>query len=223
MKRICRAMVVLSIAAFLLLTTVSIAPATDKGPFYVGVFGGLVMPDDLEVEGSDVSLDDSFTLGLKGGYIIPQNPWIAVELEYNYQGEQDFDETIGFTAAGDRVGIDGNLSSHNLMANLLFRYPKGKVHPFVGGGIGFSMATAEANVTVQNLGSLKVLDDDDTAFAWQLIAGVNFEVAPQVSVDLTYKYFNADYEFSSDYPAYVDNFDADSTNHIVALGVNYHF
>ena len=197
MKRICRRIVLVSLATFFLLATVSIAPAAEKGGFYAGVFGSFVMPDELDIEdgGEKVDLDDSFALGIKGGLIIPQNPWLAPELEYTYLGEQDFDNT----------NVDGNFSAHNFMANLLLRYPEGKIHPFVGVGIGISRGTVE-------IGSW---DEDDTAFAWQLMAGVNFELAPKISLDLAYKYFNSEYD--------IENVDVEAQNHIIQVGVNYHF
>jgi len=196
MKKIYRSIVIFSLAAFLLFTTVSIAPAQQAGPFYVGVFGAFVMPDDLELENRpDISLDDSWAIGVKGGYIIPQVNFLAVELEYTYLGEQDFDEPYR----------DGNISSHNVMANILFRYPQGKIHPFVGAGLGLSNATLEEGAW----------DDDDTAFASQFIAGVNFEIAPNLSAELAYKYFYSEYEFEGD--------DAEVGNHIFQAGINFHF
>ena len=47
MKRICKILFVFSLAAFLFLTTAPVASAQLAGPFYIGVFGGFVMPDNL--------------------------------------------------------------------------------------------------------------------------------------------------------------------------------
>ena len=197
-KIISRFVVVFSLAAFLLIGTASIAPAQQAGPFYVGVFGAFVMPEDLEMEHeSDISLDDSWAVGVKGGYIIPQVKFLAVELEYTYMGEQDFDEP----------NRDGNISSNNFMANILFRYPEGKIHPYVGAGLGLSRASIENNINHE--------DDDDTAFASQFIAGVNFELAPNLSAELAYKYFYSEYEFDGD--------DTEAGSHLFQVGLNYHF
>ena len=81
MKRISRVLIVFSLAMFLLLTTVSIAPAVEAGPFYVGVFGGYVKPADMnfEIEDGDadidIDLDDSWAVGAKIGYIFPHARW----------------------------------------------------------------------------------------------------------------------------------------------------
>lgn len=211
MRRVSLALVVCGLAAFLLFSTVSVAPAEEANPFYVGVFGGYVIPEDLEVdadnESVDVDLDDSWAIGAKFGYIIPQVKWLAAELEYTYLADQDFDVS----------GVDGDYSAHNVMANLLFRYPGGKIHPYAGIGLGVSMATIEADGSAI-LGDDVIegsIDEDDTAFALQLIAGINFEISENWSADLAYKYFYSEYEF--------ENVDVDAASHLITVGLNYHF
>jgi len=218
MKRICGALVVFSLTAFLLLTTVPVASAQQAGPFYVGVLGGFVAPDDLEVtkEGGssrDIDVDDSWAIGAKFGYIIPQLKWLAAELEYTYLAKQDYGATISNVER-----YDGDFAAHNVMANILFRYPQGKIHPYVGFGLGLSKANIEENGIDTDNGFIESynIDEDDIAFASQFIAGVNFEIMPNWSADLAYKYFYVDkYE--------LENRDVEAKNHIVTLGVNYHF
>ena len=195
MKRISRVLIVFSLAMFLLLTTVSIAPAVEAGPFYVGVFGGYVKPADMnfEIEDGDadidIDLDDSWAVGAKIGYIFPHARWCAFELEYTYLAEQDADESWSGYDWSEK--LSGEFSAHNLMVNILFRYPEGKIHPYVGGGMGMSMANFEADytLTVVDEGEYsESVDKDDTSFAMQFIAGVNFEIMPNISFDLAYKY-----------------------------------
>jgi opacity protein-like surface antigen len=91
------------------------------------------------------------------------------------------------------------------MANFLLRYPRGRIYPFAGVGIGFSWAEINANV----------LEESDNALAWQLITGINYEILPNWSADLAYRYLNSRYEN--------ENVDAKDENHAIVLGVNYHF
>ena len=214
MKIISKAMIVFSLAVFLLLTTVSMAPAVEAGPFYVGVFGGYVVPEDAEIDDDDdwyddddgefdIDLDESWAMGAKFGYIIPQVRWLAAELEYTYLADQDFDE----------YGSDGDYSAHNLMANLLFRCPVGKIHPYVGFGVGISSATFDVGAT--DYVYFDDMDDDDTAIAAQFIAGVNFEITPHWSTELAYKFFYCEYE--------IEDFDVETASHMVTLGINFHF
>ena len=205
MKRIYSAFLVFCLATFLLFTSVSIAPAAEAGPFYVGVFGGYVIPSDLKVENGgseDVSLKSSWAIGAKVGYIIPQVKWLAAELEYFYLAKQDLDQS----------GVNGDFSANNVMANLLVRYPEGKIHPYAGLGIGWSWATLKATSPDGSV------DESANAFAWQILAGVNFEITPQWSADLAYRYFSSKYEMGSD-----PSSDVTTKNHMILLGINYHF
>jgi len=223
MKKIFSAVVALSLTAFLLFATVTVAAAKPTGPFYVGVFGAFVVPEDPELEGwgedRDLDFDDSWALGAKFGYILPQLPWMAVELEYTYLAEQDYDESISYYRGQVRDSLDGDFSAHNVMANFLFRYPQGKIHPFAGFGLGVSRGSLNQNFKRKVNGETWFSfnsDEDDTAFASQFIAGVNFELIPNLSLDLLYKYFYCEYEFD-------DDAELESGNHLFQLGINFHF
>lgn len=201
MKKMFSCVLVLALSAgMLLLPPVPAATAAEAGPFYAGVFGGYVMPDDLE-NGTKVSLDNSWALGVKGGYIVPTFKWMAVELEFAYLAEQDLDQ----------AGYAGDFSANNLMLNFIFRYPEGKIHPYAGVGIGWSWG--ELNAT----GPGGTVDETDNALAWQLLLGVTFEITPSWSAELSYRYMRAEYEFGS------GGSDTTSTNHMFLIGANFHF
>lgn len=215
MKRVSKVMIVFSFAVFLLFTNFSSAGAVEAGPFYVGIFGGYVVPEDLEIDDDDdwyddddgefdIDLDESWAAGVKFGHIIPQIRWLAVELEYTYLADQDFEKS----------GSDGDYSAHNLMANLLFRCPVGKVHPYVGFGIGLSSASFD--VSSSGFFYFHDFDDDATDLAAQFIAGVNFEITPHWSTELAYKYFYCEYDD-------VEGLDIETASHMVTLGINFHF
>jgi OmpA-OmpF porin, OOP family len=204
-KRYFYPFVVYCLAIFFLLTFASFAlaadsikatqePAVDYKPFYVGVFGGFVAPDDLRVDtGSgtqEVQLYNSWTAGAKAGYILPIR-WVAAELEYAYLANQDV----------VRPG-SGHFSANNLMANLLLRYPNGMIRPYIGGGIGWSWAEFTGGAPV---------DERDNAFVWQGVAGINLEIIPSLSADFGFHFFKNKYN------------DAEITDHIFLVGLNYHF
>ncbi len=204
MKKTFSCVLVLALSSMLFFASVPSATAAQAGPFYVGLYGGWVMPEDLEPDdGADIALDDSWALGVKFGYIIPQVKWLAVELDYAYLAEQDL----------DRAGFDGDFKASNLMVNLIARYPEGKIHPYIGAGLGWSWGELQAT------GPGTSVDESDNAFAWQLMAGVNFEITPQWSVDLGYRYFNAEYTFTDA----GEDVDTKAANHLFLLGVNFHF
>lgn len=204
MKRSSLAYVVFILAAFFILTSsfYSIAepiyatkePVEINHPLYFGVFGGFVVPDDLNVDkGTDFQLDNSWAAGAKAGYIFPFR-WLAAELEYAHLADHDIDSPG-----------TGYFRADNLMANVLLRYPDGMIRPYIGCGLGLSRGELESGK----------YDDTVNNFGWQALAGINLEIIPSLSVDFGYRYFSSDYG--------INNIDATIRDHIISVGFNYHF
>jgi opacity protein-like surface antigen len=186
-----------------------------SSPLYFGVFGGYVAPQDMtwtsKVTGvsADLALDSSGMMGLKMGYILPQAKALAFELEWNYM----FNQTIPSQVVSG-VRESGEVALNNFLVNVILRYPEGKIHPYVGGGIGAS------SMYLQNTESIggrvvNVADETATGFAWQFLAGVNVDLAPNLSADLTYRYFGTNPGFSL--------IDVDYRTQAITFGINFHF
>ncbi|MDB5424593.1 MAG: OmpA family protein, partial [Phenylobacterium sp.] len=106
------------------------------------------------------------------------------------------------TAAAPNCGKpSGDQKVWTLMGNVLYDFLPGSViNPFVGAGVGvnhtsekvvgqFSNVTgviSAANPPIQNL----TIDDKDTAFAYQLIAGLAWKATDRLNVDLTYRFLD---------------------------------
>jgi opacity protein-like surface antigen len=190
-------------------------PYRPAGPFYFGIFGGYVAPQDMtwtsDVTGAsaDLALDDSGMMGLKMGYILPQVRALAFELEWNYM----FNQTIPSQVVSG-VRESGEVYLNNFFVNMILRYPEGRVHPYIGGGIGAS------SMNIQNTESIggtvvNIAEETATGFAWQFLAGINFELAPNLSADLAYRYFGTNPGFTL--------IDVDYRAQAVTFGINFHF
>ena len=184
-------------------------------PFYVGVFGGYTIPQDMtwhsKITGDtlNINVDNSGMIGFKFGYILPPVPMLALEFEYNHIFDHNYgpaQSSSGFREAGDAY-LD------NFFFNLILRYPKGRIHPYVGGGIGWSY------FNIHNLetfgGFTSVQDESATNFAWQALGGLDFEIVPSLSADITYRYFGTD--------AHLDVIDVNYRTSIISAGLNFHF
>jgi len=164
-------------------------------PYYVGIFGGFVVPDEIKTEnGGAVKLQNSWMAGAKAGYIFPFR-WLAAELEYNYLADQDVDDPGS-----------GHYKSNNIMANLLLRYPEGMIRPYIGVGAGWSMGEVAG-------GSF---DKSFNVLAWQGLAGINLEIIRNLSVDFGYRYFMSKFNLN-------ELGDSQIADHILLVGLNYHF
>ena len=82
------------------------------------------------------------------------------------------------------IAIDGHERSYALMANGYYRVDTGTfVTPYIGAGIGGALLTVDADSVGGNF------SDDSFEFAYQAMAGLAFEITPQLDVGLEYRFF----------------------------------
>lgn len=101
------------------------------------------------------------------------------------------------TPGGAFPSADANLLVLNSMLNLLARYPGDTIQPYVGAGIGVSLAQLrDLNFrTNSGVGAGKA---GDIAFAYQFLAGVRAYVQKKVFLFGEYKYFGSSYDWKSE-------------------------
>ncbi|MGB5218550.1 MAG: hypothetical protein WBN66_09640 [Smithella sp.] len=75
-----------------------------------------------------MDIDESDVLGAKIGYNHPHMRALGLELEYGYMNPDIhyYDKTVG------------DIKFNNFMFNVYAKIPVGIIHPYWGGGIGFS-------------------------------------------------------------------------------------
>jgi opacity protein-like surface antigen len=191
------------------------AGAASAQGYYLKGFGGWTMPQNndftledrnLGVGGSSgLDYDSGYILGAAAGYEV--NPHVALELEYAYRNS---DATLKNT------GASGTMKSNAFMANAIYKFdgigPNGAFKPYIGGGLG----AADQRYNPDGFGSL----DGDYNFAYQVITGVAYDVAPNWTLNGEVRYFgitdqtleNSDFGVKNSY----GTFDA-------LVGATYHF
>ena len=180
------------------------------------------------------------------------NPNWRVELELGYRpGDVDSirgsgpNAIVGLctpgvvrTAAAPSCGSpSGDLEAWTLMGNVIYDFlPDSSINPFIGVGAGvnhvkvdtvgqFSTVTgaiSAANPAIQNL----TINDKDTAFAYQGIAGLAWRASDRLNVDLTYRYLaGSDLDFASvgSNALQPGVFSGDYRDQSVTLGLRYSF
>jgi opacity protein-like surface antigen len=201
-------------------------PVAASGWYFSG-FGGANWADDtsfdtiLGVSGVITNeYDTGFVVGGAFGYDFGQamGPLgMRLEGEVSYR-DNDVDTHV--LDGGDLPGSDGSTSALAGMANLLFDFNTGGPFSFYGGG-GVGVANVEFD---SHSAGPTVLNDDDTVFAWQAIAGVGFEVAPGWVLDVQYRYFNAsDVSLTSTPVAGSVSSSTDYESHAVVAGIRWSF
>lgn len=188
----------LKTALFAAAATLAIAPAAHA---YQGVYGAIgaglnyVQPDqDVESLGalvfdSEADYDNGIGVYTALGY----------DWGNNWRGELEFAYRQNDTRhlAGDGLGfsgwpvLDGDISVKSLMFNVIRDFKTGgKVTPYVGAGVGGAIYSADYNGADFGAGALSV-DDNSTRLAFQGIAGLAFELAEGLALDVSYRYFSS--------------------------------
>lgn len=182
---------------------------------YFGIWGAYTINPDLSKDfcddwdchtyDIDLDIDESAVLGAKIGYNHPMMRALGLELEYGYMNP---DLNYRNTTVGD-------IKFNNFMFNLYAKIPVGIIHPYWGFGIGFS------NYEISFKESEGINGEDDTAYAWQLLTGVEIDLAPNLAIDIGYRYFTTELEFENDTEQ--ENEDIDFRTSMVNLGLKFRF
>ena len=218
------------LAAAILLAPAA-ASAQSASGFYVEGKGGLTLPADTDLDGGasvefEVDYDAGFNVGGAAGYA--HSSGFRGELELGYQQSDTDSITIvndgGFGVAnglgslnGLALDLDGDISVFTGLANAYYDIDTGgPFTPFVGGGVGLAVVS----VDVSTLGA-KLLDDDDTVFAYQIGGGVSYAINPNLSLSIAYRYLGtSDAELTD---TVGDTGDWEYSSHNILAGVRYTF
>ena len=113
----------------------------------------------------------------------------------------------------------GSMSAISAMSNLLYDIPflGGPIVPFVGVGIGFAYTGFN---TISPVGGSSVRDND-TIFVMQGIAGVSYNINPNLAITATYRYFAPD--GSNVETGFGTKVQAADQSHTFTLGVRWSF
>lgn len=189
--------------------------------------------------GWTTAFDTGYALSAAYGFRFADT--FRVEFELAYQSN-DIDTHSGVTAAGilldgedagvlitgsPNLGVSvgalvddgqGGVDTTYLMANVFYDIPAGDNAAFyIGGGLGVGFVHAEYAPS-----DITIIDGDKSAFAYQAIAGVSYDVSDDLALFAQYRYRG-----TSDVELDVSLFDAtleiENRSSIVEVGLRYGF
>ncbi len=138
-------------------------PGYDFGALVGYDFGGFRLEAEASFREADVDNVEAFVGGL------PSSTATALRLgQYDAAGDVNALSFMlnGLLDFGDDDGLQG----------------------YAGGGVGVARVDAQASINATGPG---VVDDSDTGFAWQAIAGVRAPISDRWDAGLKYRFFNA--------------------------------
>lgn len=191
----------------------------------------------------NVEMDDSWAAFGRLGYRFNSN-WRA-ELEGGYRAEQDWGSAFAREGAATLLpqawcnvtdvapactAPEGSLQATTMMANAIYDFGDSdwRVRPFVGLGVGWARVATQVIAEHNDTRGIKVTADDiSNDFAAQAIAGVAFALGERTNLDVTYRYFMSEFEFtpnvnsaSRDAGTYAGEFD---DSHTISVGLRHAF
>ena len=183
-------------------STAIASPALARdGAWYVELDGGPMIVEDIKFDlpGAPNAVQADHHNGYDFGGIVGYDfGMFRIEAEGSYRNADVQDLQIGTagvarsngkTIANTTLGADGDSSVLSFMVNALADFgPDDGLQGFVGGGVGVARTKFDG-VTINNSGP-GFLDDSDSGFAWQLLAGVRAPLTDNIDVGLKYRFFN---------------------------------
>ena len=188
------------------------AQGTDEdGQFYLDLAGSAVFPYDPKArdsEGARFKVGAGFTAAF--GYAFKEG--FSTEMEWGYQKvgvgnpSENFSQDIPLSLS---LEIDGKIKTQFLMGNVYYRYPKWRVSPYVGSGLGafFHDGAFTSTVTIENgletilLPDIELPDSElpiaplkttvaykDSRFGYQIIGGLSVRASKRVEFHFGYRY-----------------------------------
>ena len=211
--------------------------ADRDGEFFVGFAGSAVFPyDPKSLAGPGLKAGTGFTTAF--GYAFKEG--FSTEIEWGYQrvgignSSGNFSQTpvvpqfnwfttqtpsgvelpliISFEPPSITIEIDGAIKTQSLMGNVYYRYPKWRVSPYAGFGLGafFHDGTVTSTITIENgfgtigvpiiempslvgfptdpLRAMTTVAYDDSRFAYQLMGGLAIRASNLVEFRLGYRF-----------------------------------
>lgn len=161
----------------------------------------------------DYDLSDKvWGLSVAGGISLPLIIGaVRAELEYNWHNNAEEDVSFKNIALGKAA-----LKSQSLFLNAYCDIYTGTGFvPYVGFGLGYAKVEGEFSVIDM------IINKDDNNFAWQVGAGIAYEVTRNIAIDFGYKYRNMG-KISKTYAAGAE-LELDAISHELALGLRLSF
>lgn len=190
----------LAIGLALASTALATPSMARDGQWYVGVDGGAMVVEDMNADvgpapiEASLDTDTGYDFGAVVGYDFGG---FRLEAETSYR-EADIAGTsssVGLLPSGSGTALQGggsydtagDANALSFMVNGVLDFGDDDgLQGFVGGGVGV------ARVDVHNIFAAPAwLDDSDTGFAWQALAGIRAPLSDSWDVGLKYRFFNA--------------------------------
>ncbi|NJO55634.1 MAG: porin family protein [Rhodospirillales bacterium] len=163
--------------------------------FYFAVRGGFTFPDDTDFDinlGGVRSVTNEYDTGYFVGGALGVTGLLGIrglrgDIEIGYSDAEIESHNVGGIGKFSGGDAFGSTDIFYGIASIYYDFDTGTiVKPFIGAGGGI----AEVNFDGHGVNAAGVvLDDSSTAYAYHITAGLNFQLAANLNLELGYRYF----------------------------------
>ena len=173
------------------------AQGIDRKGFYVGLHGGINVPRESISEFDSPGLpggvgfitteaENGYRVGGAVGYIFNRYLRGEVELSYTRNSLDTLDAvSFAFPAGTGPLPAKGSATTLSGMVNGYVSLPMDRLRPYIGGGLGY---TRVASHGAGFAGVPGEPDDSASAFSWQLMAGLGYQLTPNLELGGRYRF-----------------------------------
>jgi len=214
-------------------------PANAKGLWYVNVVGGANFIDDNDFSVNpagfttltwNTEADTGFIVaGAVGMYFGNVMSGLRGEVEVSWRSNQvDGDWRSNYSAvtpfASGTISYDHQTFA--VLANVWWDIPVGGgINPYIGGGVGWADTDIEGDYVCVGGGNCVggAFDFSEDGFAWQLGAGINFDISPNVMLGVGYRFFQGPEPTAlpDQFTFNISRHDLDNQNHSAILNLTF--
>jgi opacity protein-like surface antigen len=201
------------LATAALAAVLAYAARAEADGIYVGAFGGanLLEDADLDVGGYDFEFKDETGWAAGGAVGYAFDFGLRAEAEAAYRRNEHDEGEV----AGVDFGLDGETTALSFMGNVWYDVPVPfPVRPYIGAGGGMARVGLE---DTEGAG-LDIADDSEWVWAYQLGAGLGYEIRPGLTVGAEYRFFGTE---DPEIEAFGVDADYEYRSHSLLIGVRY--
>jgi opacity protein-like surface antigen len=192
-------------------------------PIYISIFGGASFLEDVD---TTTPGNFNYSVNTKTGFLIggavglKWNDIIRTEIELSHTRSKAKSYTFGLGAPNGPFPAQGPISATYLLGNIWADLNTDSAFtPYVGGGLGIGWADGDTSFSGLGFG----YGPGESGLAFQLGAGVKYDMSESFSIDLGYRYKglkNIDFEDNDGSGAYNGG---DLFSHNVQVGLSFNF
>jgi opacity protein-like surface antigen len=205
-------------ALSMLAAVVALAPAPAPAEsLYVILRGGPGFTSDTKIGAVAHPDNVDFDTGFIGG------AGVGLRLPHNFRVEGEFGFIYAPVNSDDGIDTDGSFKNYLAMANLFYDFKYfSPITPYVGFGLGAAFVHEDREIFAGGLGTFIDVDEKRTEFAYQIRAGVTYEVNRWLDLSLGYRFVHIDGDTHTRPTGFSVKHDA-LKNHGVELGAAFKF